>query len=125
MRTEKQKENETHYLSSLSDSFVHELRDLVVNERDETMMSMPADRVMRALRKSSSWNTEEIWLKELITLFRPVFVAGLFVIVALAFYNVRLISDDNEFQQSAAEMVLGLPPITVASAYDLTIEDHH
>mgnify|MGYP006919629298 CR=1 FL=1 len=124
MRTEKQKESEKQFLGSLSESFVHELRHLVETERHETMMSMPTERVMRALRRPKSWNSEEMWLTELVSWFRPVFVAGLFVVLALAFYNVRLLSEENEYQQSAAEMVFGLPPVTVASAYDINLEYH-
>ncbi|MDA1028168.1 MAG: hypothetical protein O3B41_03835 [Bacteroidetes bacterium] len=124
MRTQKQKESDNKYLSSLSDAFVHELRHLVETERNETMMSMPAERVMRALRRPQSWNTEEVWLAELFSWFRPVFVAGLFVVIALAFYNIQLLSNENEFEQSAAEMVFGLPPVTLASAYDIHLDDH-
>lgn len=124
MRTQKEIQDDNNYLSSLSDTFVHELRHLVETERNETMMSMPADRVMRALRRPQSWNTEEVWLAELFSWFRPVFVAGLFVVIALTLYNLQLLSDENDHQQSAAEMVFGLPPVTVASAYDINLDDH-
>lgn len=124
MRTQKEIQDDNKYLSSLSDTFAHELRHLVETERNETMKSMPAERVMRALRTSQRWKTEEIWLAELFSWFRPVFVAGLFVVIALAFYNLQLLSSENEFEQSAAEMVFGLPPVTMASAYDIHLDDH-
>ena len=79
---------------------------------------------MRALKRITNGRSEEVWIGELVSWFRPVFIAGLLVIVSLAIYNVNLLSADNEYQQTAAEMVLGLPPITVASAYDINLEDH-
>ena len=124
MRKEQHSNNDDHILAAFPDSLVKELRNLVQTERDQTMMSMPEDRVMRALKRVALGRKEELWIGELVSWFRPVFIAGLLVIVTLAFYNVNLLSADNENQQTAAEMVLGLPPITVASPYHINLEDH-
>jgi len=123
MRIENNSDHD-QFLDSIPDSLVVELRNLVQTERDITMMSMPEERVMRALKRVVQARREDLWISELISWFRPVFVAGLLVVVALAFYNVNLLSDDNEYYQSATEMMLGLPPVTVASAYDINLEDH-
>lgn len=126
MRDNKLHNVDESFLGSVSNSFTHELRTLVNSEREEAMMSMPAERVMRALKRASNWQKEEIWFNDLFSWFRPVFAAGVFVIIILAVYNIRLASSTgSDYQQSATEMVLGLPPVTVASAYDFTLDDHH
>ena len=110
--------------TDLSPDTVTALRRMVQAERSASMMSMPTERVMRAVKAASSRSRREAYLeRELISWFRPVFAAGLLVILALAFYNVDQ-SRDNEHHQSPAEMVLGLEPVTVVTAYDLEF-DHH
>ena len=126
MRDNKIHDEGDAFLNTVSSAFTHELRSLVTTERDEAMMSMPTDRVMRALKRASTWKKEEVWFNDLFSWFRPVFAAGVFVIIVLAVYNVRLAtSSGGDFEQTATEKVLGLPPITVASAYDFTLDDHH
>ena len=115
-----------HHHSSEADvpeGLSQELRMLVHEERDETMMSMPTERVMRALGASRSWKKENVLSLELVSWFRPVVLAGSFVILMLIAYNVKL-SSTNDYDQSPTEMLLGLPPVTVASAYELSIEEH-
>ena len=88
------------------------------------MMSMPTERVMRAVKAASSRKRREAYLeRELISWFRPVFAAGLLVILALAFYNIDS-SRENDYVQTPTERVLGLQPVTVVTAYDLEF-DHH
>lgn len=107
----------------LSEDLVHSLRHMVESERSASMMSMPTERVLRAVRAAgmSPNRVEEFLERELLSWFRPVFVAGLLVIFALAAYNVEL-SQKNDYEQSTAEMVLGLQPVTVAVAYDIEFD---
>jgi len=103
---------------------VNALRRMVHSERSAYMMSMPAERVMRAVKAASSRKRRDAYLeRQLISWFRPVMAAGLLVILMLAFYNFDL-SRENDVHQTPAEMVLGLHPVTVAAAYDLEF-DHH
>ncbi|MDA0379257.1 MAG: hypothetical protein O3C45_05140 [Bacteroidetes bacterium] len=109
----------------LSEDLIHSLRNMVESERSASMMSMPAERVMRALRAAGvrPGRVEEFLERELLSWFRPVFVAALLLIAVLAAYNVEL-SLQNDYDQTATEMVLGLQPVTVAAAYDIDF-DHH
>ena len=109
----------------LPEDLVHSLRHMVEAERNASMMSMPTERVLRAVRAAGirPGRVEEFLERELLSWFRPVFVAGLLIIVALAAYNIEL-SQNNDYEQSATEMVLGLQPVTLASAYDIDF-DHH
>ncbi len=109
----------------LSADVVQSLRKMVDAERQSSMMSMPEERVMRAVRAASRRHVDgtEVIERELISWFRPVVVAGLVVIMALAFYNFDL-ARNNDHHQTATEMVLGLHPVTVASAYDLNFDSH-
>lgn len=109
----------------LSEDLVHSLRHMVESERSASMMSMPAERVLRAVRAAGvrTGKVEDFLERELLSWFRPVFVAGVLIIVALAAYNIEL-SQNNDYEQSATEMVLGLQPVTVAVAYDIDF-DHH
>lgn len=110
-------------LDPASGNLLQELRHLVQTERDLAMMSMPTERVMRAIKRASRWASEDVWSVELLSWFRPVLIIGALVIMVLSFYNMRT-SRLNDYPQTTTEMVLGLPPITVASAYDPHIEDH-
>lgn len=109
----------------LSEDLVHSLRHMVESERSASMMSMPAERVLRAIRAAGvrTGKVEDFLERELLSWFRPVFVAGVLIIMALAAYNIEL-SQGNDYEQSATEMVLGLQPVTVAVAYDIDF-DHH
>ena len=104
-------------------SLSQQLRALVHQEREATMMSMPTERVMRSIARSRSWSRENVVSLELLNWFRPVAFAGTLAILMLVVYNVRL-SSTNELEQSTTEMMLGLPPVTVNTAYHLSIEDH-
>ncbi|MDA0684364.1 MAG: hypothetical protein O2797_02625 [Bacteroidetes bacterium] len=120
--------NQSHHRDpqfEASDALVSSLRELVEHERAVSMMTMPTERVMRAVKLAQAGgNRIESWLEsELLSWFKPVFVAGAIVILGLAAFNFEL-SQQNDFNQSTTEMVLGLQPVTVASAYDLSFEDH-
>jgi len=112
-------------LAGVSTEFIGSLRSLIESERDASMMSMPTERVVRAVRRSTgrSWSNGDSLAVELLGWFRPVFVAGMLLIVAMAAYNFQM-SRGYHFELSTTEMVLGLHPVTVAAAYDPTIEDH-
>ncbi|GIV62154.1 hypothetical protein GQ464_016835 [Rhodocaloribacter litoris] len=77
------------------------------------------DRLMRRLQPVASRSREEAFAAALATLFRPVLVASLALIMVLAAYNLTFRADDAE--QPAAEAVLGLPPVTLTAAYELDL----
>ena len=83
-----------------------------------------ADRLMRQLapapQRLAATTPDEEFFGFLLRLFRPVAVAGLLLILGFATYNVTL-SGDYEAQASTTEAVLGLPPVTLATAYDLNL----
>lgn len=108
---------------SLSSDLVNDLRRMVDVERDRSMMSMPTERVMRAIRASIAAQRVAFLERELVSWFRPVLALGVMVIMMLAVYNFDL-SRQNDHSQTPAEMVLGLQPVTVAAAYDIEF-DHH
>lgn len=109
----------------VSDAFIHSLRDMVETERSVSMMSMPAERVMRAVKAARKRGSvvEDFLERELLSWFRPVVAAGLVVILALAAYNFEM-SKQNDYDQTATEMVLGLHPVTVATAFDINFDSH-
>ncbi len=107
----------------LSPDLVNNLRRMVDDERARSMMSMPSERVMRAIRASIAAQRVTFLERELVSWFRPVLALGVMVIMMLAVYNFDL-SRQNDHPQTPAEMVLGLQPVTVAAAYDIEF-DHH
>lgn len=112
-------------MEGLSPDIIDSIQEMVAIERDQSLSSMPTERVMRAIKRvSMSESTMDDWLShELFSWFRPVVATGLFVIALLAAYNFE-ISKTNDYNQSTTEMVLGLHPVTVNAAYDLTFDDH-
>lgn len=80
-----------------------------------------ADRVMRRIQASPSrppaW--EDLLAPLLVRVFRPFATLALFLILALALYNVT--SRDDSVFQSPTEAVFGLPPVTFATAYELDL----
>jgi len=107
----------------LPSEVVTSLRRMVEAERKASMMSMPAERVMRAVRAAASPYRESFVERELVSWFRPVLALGVMVILALAVYNFDL-SKQNDYPQTATEMVFGLQPVTVATAYDIEFSHH-
>jgi hypothetical protein len=107
----------------LSPDLVNDLRRMVEAERARSMMSMPSERVMRAIRATVAVQRATFVERELVSWFRPVLALGVMVIMMLAVYNFDL-SRQNDHPQTPAEMVLGLQPVTVAAAYDIEF-DHH
>lgn len=83
-----------------------------------------ADRLMRRLapvaHRLAAPAADEEFFGLLLRLFRPVAVAGLLLILGFATYNVTY-SNDYEAEASTTEAVLGLPPVTLATAYDLDL----
>ncbi len=83
-----------------------------------------ADRLMRRLapapQRLAAPTPDEEFFGLLWGLFRPVAVVGLLLIFGFATYNVTL-SGDYEAQASTTEAVLGLPPVTLATAYELDL----
>ena len=95
------------------------LREMVEGESEQVRHSILTDNILRAVRpKTVGMRTfDELWSGTLVAWFRPVVVAGLLLIFLLAAYNARKTSPEMA-QLTTTERVLGLHPITVASAYD-------
>ncbi len=77
------------------------------------------DRLMRRLRPGERARPES-FVSSLAAVFRPVVIAGLLLIAILVGYNVA--SYEYEASASATEAVLGLPPVTVATAFDVAYD---
>lgn len=109
--------------SSEWDQLQHSLRDMVDGESENVRPEFMTDNILRAVRSSASGRT---WLDEVLadvvgSWFRPVVLAGILLILMLAAYNAQHVASDL-VDRSTTERVLGLHPITVASAYDLDLE---
>lgn len=83
-----------------------------------------ADHLMRRLtpapQRLAATTPDEEFFGLLLRLFRPVAVAGLLLVLGFATYNVT-VSGEYEAQTSTTEAVLGLPPVSLATAYDLDL----
>ncbi len=91
------------------------LRTTVRESSEAALRPFFTDRLMRRLRPPAAARAEA-FAASLAALFRPVALAGLLVIAILVGYNVA--SYAYEAEPSATEAVLGLPPVTVATAFD-------
>ena len=98
------------------------LRDMVAGESENVRHPHLTDNILRAVRPSTERmrSFDELWSGALVSWFRPVVVAGLLLIVLLAAYNARQTSPEIA-GLTTTERVLGLHPVTVASAYDLEL----
>jgi hypothetical protein len=83
------------------------------------------DRVMRRLtpipQKLTAASQDEEFFAFLLRLFRPVALAGILLILGFATYNVAF-SDAYVAETTATEAMLGLPPVTLTTAYTLDFE---
>lgn len=96
------------------------LREAVVADAD-ARSPLLADRVIQRMR-SFDGNAESVadaFLSGIVRLFRPVALAAIVIIALLASYNLSY-SDEYASELTTAESVLGLPPVTLATAYDVT-----
>ncbi|MFQ5569221.1 MAG: hypothetical protein ACE5G0_06075 [Rhodothermales bacterium] len=100
------------------------LQTTVRASTEDALRPFFADRVMRRLRPAAQRladsASEEEFFGVLLRLFRPVALAGLLIILGFAAYNVTQ-SDGYESQPSTTEAVLGLPPMTLATAYEFDL----
>lgn len=98
------------------------LRDMVAGESEHVRHPRLTDNILRAVRPGAERmrNFDELWSGALVSWFRPVVVAGLLLIVLLAAYNARQTSSEIA-GLTTTERVLGLHPVTIASAYDLEL----
>ena len=99
------------------------LRDMVSSESERVPHTMITNNILRAVRTTPSSMTalDELWSRALVSWFRPVVVAAVLLILLLAAYNVRQTSSES-VGLTTTERVLGLHPVTVASAYDYELE---
>ncbi|WP_457653366.1 anti-sigma factor family protein [Rhodocaloribacter sp.] len=91
------------------------LRTTVRESSEEALRPFFADRLMRRLRPPAAARAEA-FAASLTAFFRPVALAGLLIIAMLVGYNVS--SYAYEAEPSPTEAVLGLPPVTLATAFD-------
>ena len=100
------------------------LRTTVRASSEQALKPFFADRLMRRMaptpqRLAADAPDEELF-GSLLRLFRPIAVTGLLIVLGFAAYNVTL-SGEYEAEASTTEAVLGLPPVTLATAYDLDL----
>ena len=100
------------------------LQTTVRTTSEEALKPFFTDRLMRRLtpapQRLAAEASDEEYFSLLLRLFRPVVAAGLLLILGFAPYNVTL-SSDYETRPSTTEAVLGLPPVTLATAHDLDL----
>ncbi len=100
------------------------LQTTVRASSEQALKPFFADRLMRRMapapQRLAATTPDEEFFGSLLRLFRPVAVAGLLLILGFATYNVTL-SDEYEAEASTTEAVLGLPPVSLATAYDLDL----
>lgn len=96
------------------------LRTTVQASADDALQPFFADRLMRRLRPAPHRLAapDEAFFEALLAWFRPVALAGLLLLFGLITYNVTL-SNEYEAEPSTTEAVLALPPVTLATAYDV------
>ena len=98
------------------------LRTSVRTHSTEALRPFFADRLMRRINARcavhNTFSPEEEFFRNLAKLFRPIAIASVIIILSLATYNFAL-STAYEVSPSPTEAVLGLPPVDLATAYDL------
>ena len=111
----------THQNGDLSGRFA--LRRLLHEYADESaelsMSPFLADRVMRRIASDSQ--PEEQLYSFLFSLFRPVALASLLLILGLVGYNA-VVSRSYDVQPTTTEVVFGLQPVSITEAFTADIE---
>ncbi len=99
------------------------LQGMVASESESVQHSLITNNILRAVRTTRAGviGIDELWSRALVTWFRPVIIAGILLVFLLAAYNVRQTSSES-LELTTTERVLGLHPVTVASAFDLELE---
>ena len=95
------------------------LQSAVHTTSEQALQPFFTDRLMRRLDPARLRRSpDEELFGALLWLFRPVAVAGMMLILMLAAYNV-IQAYDSEVPASTTEAVLGLPPVSLATAYEV------
>ena len=97
------------------------LQQTAADTAEDALAPFFTDRLMKKLARetaSSGMSLEEEMAAFLGRLFRPVAIAGLFLALCLAVYNINL-SNDYTSDPSTAESILAMPPLTSTAIYDL------
>lgn len=101
------------------------LQTTVRASSEQALKPFFADRLIRRLAPAgtrlAATAPDEEFFGSLLRLFRPVALAGLLLILGFALYNVTL-ADVYDAEPTTTEAVLGLPPMTLATAYTLNFE---
>ena len=106
------------------DQLSRALRSMAESERDRSVRPMIADRIMRSIDASRpvAWTPVDVMAGQLLRWFRPIVATGLLLIILLAGFNLMSSIEGD----TAADRLLGLPSVTVASVYDMDLvtDDH-
>ncbi|MFK7845620.1 MAG: hypothetical protein AB8G77_09980 [Rhodothermales bacterium] len=95
------------------------LQQAAITSSEDVLDPFFTDRLMKKLAPDAASNTLEDELAGLLTrLFRPVAIAGLFLALCLAVYNINL-SNGYSSDPSTTESIFAMPPITSMAVYDL------
>ncbi len=102
---------------------VHALEQLLqfaVEEGSErSVKPFLAERVLRRLEPATA--TTEVYLGTLWQLFRPIGIAAMALILALAAYNTSVV-DAYDVRPTTSEALLGLQPVTLTTAYAADVD---
>lgn len=90
------------------------LRESAEASAEHAVQPFVADRVMR--RIASATRNDELFQATLWRLFRPIAIASFILMVAFVGYN-STVSRNYEVPPTATEVVLGLQPVTLTTAY--------
>ncbi len=90
------------------------LRESAEASAEHAMQPFVADRVMRRIAQLT--RSEEVFQAALWRFFRPVALAGFILVLAFVGYN-STISRTYEVPPTTTELVLGLQPVTLTTAY--------
>ncbi len=95
------------------------LQDTAATSTEDALAPFFTDRLMKKLEpKPATISLEEELAGLLSKLFRPVAIAGFFLSICLAVYNINL-SNEYSSDSSTAESILAIPPVTSMAIYDL------
>ena len=100
------------------------LQAMVLGECERFDSPELTNQIMRAVRRSAirGWRFEDLWAGFHVSWFRPVMVGCMVLALVLLAYNAGRTHSGFE-QLTTTERVLGLHPVTVATAFDLDLED--
>ncbi len=99
------------------------LQQTASSPEDDILSPFFTDRLMKQLTPEHLQSHRKHSLEDELALllgklFRPVAIAGFFLALCLAVYNINL-SNGYSIETSATESILAIPPVTPSAVYDL------